>query len=182
MSHDALRQALSAYRLRYTDEGPVVDRVIDLLVTQPACFERNSFDPGHITGSAWLVDSTGERVLLTHHKKLDRWLQLGGHADGDEDVLRVALREAKEESGVACTAVEDEIFDVDIHVIPARGEDPAHYHFDLRFALRANQDEFRVSAESHALRWVDIALLASVTAEPSMLRMAAKWRAHRRGR
>jgi 8-oxo-dGTP pyrophosphatase MutT (NUDIX family) len=116
-------------------------------------------------------------VLLTHHRKLGRWLQLGGHADGDEDALRVALREAREESGLDVAPVSSRLFDVDVHEIPARGPDPVHLHYDLRFAIRAIASEaFRVSDESHALRWVSIDRIRTLTEETSILRMAAKWR------
>jgi 8-oxo-dGTP pyrophosphatase MutT (NUDIX family) len=128
-----------------------------------------------VTGSAWVVDRGGDRVLLTHHRKLDRWLQLGGHSDGDADTLRVACREAAEESGLEVEPVSTALFDVDIHLIPARGSDPAHHHFDARFALVAHHDTFRINDESNALRWVKIEKIAKFTTEPSMLRMAAKW-------
>ncbi len=146
------------------------------------CFERSCI-PGHFTGSAWLVDRAGQRVLLTHHRKLDRWLQLGGHADGDPDLARVALREAEEESGLADLVVETGIFDLDRHVIPARGSEPEHWHHDVRFVVRANGSEtFVVGDESHALAWCDIAGIAGdATADESMRRMARKWVEHRQG-
>jgi len=151
-------------------------RMIGFVQDHSHCFHR-SLLKGHITGSCWLVDSTGDRVLLTHHKKLNRWLQLGGHADGDTDVLRVAMKEGAEESGI--TNLEPcarSLFDIDIHAIPAREAEPEHYHYDCRFAIRStNEDTFVVSDESHDLRWITITELASVTAEESMLRMAGKW-------
>ena len=113
----------------------------------------------------------------THHRKLNRWLQLGGHSDGDHEQLRVACREAAEESGLAVVPVATALFDIDIHPIPARRGDPAHLHYDARFALRVVGNEgYRLSDESHALSWVRIDDLATVTIEPSMLRMAQKWR------
>jgi 8-oxo-dGTP pyrophosphatase MutT (NUDIX family) len=140
------------------------------------CFERK-LAIGHVTGSAWLVNRAGTHVLLTHHKKLDMWVQLGGHADGDADVFRVARREAQEESGLeAIEPVSAEIFDIDVHRIPARGTEPEHLHWDLRFAFRAAGGEaYRVSDESHDLAWIEIARLETVTGEESMLRMARKW-------
>src|SRR5215510_11521790 len=90
------------------------------VAANPNCFER-SLQIGHVTGSAWIVDLDRTHALLTHHRKLNKWLQLGGHADGDPDILRVALREAREESNLdAIRPVSENIFDVDIHVIPAR--------------------------------------------------------------
>jgi len=176
MDRRDLLDALTDYRSRHPYEAEVVDRVVALLEREPRCFERDCFTPGHVTGSAWLVDRAGARVLLTHHRKLGRWLQLGGHADGDEDVLRVAMREAEEESALAVRPVETRVFDVDIHEIPARGDDPRHRHFDVRFALTTVDGEaFRVSRESHALQWVAIDAVSRLTDEPSMLRMARKW-------
>ena len=140
------------------------------------CFER-ACPPGHFTGSAWLVDGPGRRVLLTHHRKLNRWLQLGGHADGDPDLARVALREAEEESGLGDLVVKTDIFDLDRHRIPARGDEPAHWHYDVRFVVRATgSDAFAVSDESHALAWRGIAELAADAAtDESLRRMATSW-------
>lgn len=166
--------ALGRYLERYPEEASVVDRMIDFVRREPGCFERSTVE-GHITGSAWIMAPTGTSVLLTHHRKLDRWLQLGGHADGDPDVLAVALREAREESGLdALVVVSDEIFDVDIHVIPARPNEPEHFHYDVRFVLQAAHTDHVVSDESHDLAWVDVHSITDYTTEGSMLRMARK--------
>ncbi len=101
--------------------------------SHPDCFER-SCQVGHITGSAWIVNRAGDRVLLTHHRKLGRWLQPGGHSDGDPDTLEVALREAREESGLDVRALDEAIFDLDVHLIPARGHEPAHLKHPLIFS------------------------------------------------
>lgn len=142
----------------------------------PDCCERTLAE-GHLTGSAWLVSADGQRVLLTHHRKLDRWLQLGGHAEGDPDLAAVALREAREESGIEALAIESGVFDLDRHLIPARGADPAHWHYDVRFVVRALADEsFTVSDESHALAWRPIdELAADASVDESVRRMATKW-------
>ena len=116
-------------------------RLKEFVEKSALCFERDHFEPGHVTGSAWLVDPDGGSVLLTHHRKLGSWFQLGGHSDGDPDTLRVALREATEESGIeGIVPVSQEIFDIDVHEIPANSREPTHLHFDVRFfcdALRA---------------------------------------------
>ncbi len=168
---------LREYRSRWPAEGAVVDRYLDFVTAHADCFERG-LAIGHVTGSAWVVDASGRRALLTHHRKLDIWVQLGGHADGNPDVAEVALTEATEESGITgLTFVDKRLFDIDIHAIPARPGEPRHLHYDARFALRAPAGaHFTVSAESHALRWVEIAALEELTREPSMLRMADKWR------
>ncbi len=141
-----------------------------------AAFER-SHPSGHFTGSAWLVSADGERVLLTHHRKLDRWLQLGGHADGDADLARVALHEAGEESGLSDLVVEQDIFDLDRHRIPARGKEPEHWHYDVRHVVRAiGSEAFAISEESLALAWKSIRdIAADVSADASLQRMARKW-------
>ncbi|HEY9541562.1 MAG TPA: NUDIX hydrolase, partial [Luteimonas sp.] len=123
------------------------------------------------------VDGAGQRVLLTHHRKLDRWLQLGGHADGDRDLARSALREAEEESGLSGLRVVPGIFDLDRHMIPEHKGVPAHWHYDVRYVVVAGRDEdFAVSEESLDLAWRDIAAVAEDTsADESLRRMAAKW-------
>lgn len=140
------------------------------------CCER-TLAIGHFTGSAWLVSADGERVLLTHHRKLDRWLQLGGHADGDGDLRAVALREAQEESGLGGLVVDADVYDLDRHLIPARGAEPAHWHYDVRFVVRATDDEaFEPNEESHALAWRRIADIgADPQADESLRRMAIQW-------
>ncbi|MFU8815444.1 MAG: NUDIX hydrolase [Pseudomonadales bacterium] len=175
MNRQPLLQLLHDYAERHPEEQATTDRFLDFVGGNERCFERDLW-AGHVTGSAWLVDASGSRVLLTHHKKLGRWLQLGGHSDGNPAPLEVALQEAREESGLAVRPLSTEAFDLDIHEIPARKQDPAHHHFDVRFALQVVGDEaFKVSAESLDLAWVPIDRLEDYTLEESVLRMARKW-------
>lgn len=134
--------------------------------------------PGHLTGSAWIVSPDRQRTLLTHHHKLDKWLQLGGHADGDADLAAVAMREAREESGLTqLQLVSPRIFDLDRHWIPPRKSDPGHFHYDLRFMLSAEPDEpLVISSESKDLAWVELDRVALLNAEESMARMVRKTR------
>lgn len=173
--HSLLNQ-LSEYASRHSDEADVIRNFTNFINSESGCFDR-SLVIGHITGSAWVVNATGYEVLLTHHRKLDRWLQLGGHADGESDVLGVAMKEAEEESGLTdFTQVGDGIFDIDIHLIPERKGEPAHFHYDVRYVLRANGClDFTVSEESHDLRWVKLEEVKTLTTESSMMRMVAKW-------
>lgn len=175
-----LLDALDDYCHRNPDEASVVDRFRTLLANQIRCYERDNFQPGHVTGSAWLVSDSGEHVLLTHHRKLDAWLQLGGHSDGDPDTAAVAKREAEEESGLDVALLSNDILDIDVHEIPARKTDPAHFHFDVRFAFvsRSGRD-YVVSDESQDLAWVPVDELQRFTREESLLRMAHKWAALR---
>ena len=172
-----LRDALDDYARRWPGEAGTVAHFVELLGdVENAPFTRERL-AGHFTGSAWLVDRSGTRVLLTHHRKLGRWLQLGGHADGDTDLGRVALREAEEESGLRGLTLEPGVFDLDRHWIPARADVPAHWHYDVRFVVRAGDDEaFVVSEESLDLAWRLIRELAEdPLSDESVVRMSAKW-------
>lgn len=173
-----LRRQFAAYAGRWPEEAVETTRFVELLDDAADPFVRERLQ-GHFTGSAWLVDATGTRVLLTHHRKLGRWLQLGGHADGDRDLAQVALREAGEESGLPGLTVEPDLFDLDRHWIPERGEVPGHWHYDLRYVVRTGaHEDFVVSEESLDLAWRDIEALATdADADPSLLRMARKWQA-----
>ena len=171
-----LASALADYHRRHPEESACCGLFSDFLASGGALFERYH-PPGHFTGSAWLVSADGARVLLTHHRKLGRWLQLGGHADGDANLAHVALREAEEESGLVDLVAEPAIFDIDRHAIPARGSEPEHWHYDVRFVVRATGSEaFAVGEESLALAWKPVVEMAGDPAsDESLRRMATKW-------
>jgi 8-oxo-dGTP pyrophosphatase MutT (NUDIX family) len=176
----ALRDALARYSQRWPDEAEVAHSFAAFLDSAQTVFDRIHL-AGHFTASSWLVDRSGARVLLTHHRKLGRWLQLGGHADGDRELSRVALREAEEESGLSELRVEPELFDLDRHWIPERGDVPGHWHYDVRYVVRAEGSEaYVVSDESHDLAWRPVEeILADPASDESMLRMARKWQERR---
>jgi 8-oxo-dGTP pyrophosphatase MutT (NUDIX family) len=171
-----LEQEFLAYGRRFPEEAGSASAFAALLRDPADPFVRGRLD-GHFTASAWLVDRSGTRLLMTHHRKLGIWLQLGGHADGDRDLARVALREAEEESGLAGLAVEPDIFDLDRHWIPERKGVPGHWHYDVRYVVRTGDSEaFVVSDESHALAWRPIVDVAEEgTYDASLRRMARKW-------
>ena len=184
ITSNRLLPQIEAYRQRWPEEAGTVAVFAQLLGGQEDGIDNaylRSRLAGHFTASAWLVDGTGTRVLLTHHRKLGRWLQLGGHADGDTDLARVALTEAQEESGLDGLVVDPLLFDLDRHWIPARDEVPGHWHYDARYVVRAGEDErFVVSGESLALAWRGIDAIADdVGADGSLRRMACKWIARR---
>jgi 8-oxo-dGTP pyrophosphatase MutT (NUDIX family) len=160
------------------EEARLTADTIRFVEAHEDCLLR-SCGPGHLTGSAWIVSPDRRRVLLTHHRKLDKWLQLGGHADGDPDLPAVARREAQEESGlVHVRPLGTAIFDLDVHWIPPRKADPGHNHYDLRFAFEAEPTEpLRISHESRDLAWVALDRVAELNPEESIARMVRKTRA-----
>jgi 8-oxo-dGTP pyrophosphatase MutT (NUDIX family) len=170
-----LADQLQDYLRRWPAEYETVQVFLALLDDPLDPFLRERL-AGHFTSGVWLVSADGAQVLMTHHRKLERWLQLGGHADGDTDMARVALKEAQEESGLPGLSVEgDAIFDLDRHWIPERKDVPGHWHYDVRYVVRAGTDErYAVSDESHDLAWRPIAELAN-DPDQSLSRMARKW-------
>ncbi|MEM6329389.1 MAG: NUDIX hydrolase [Planctomycetota bacterium] len=173
-----------------------VRRIRSLVTANEDCFLRTA-RPGHITASAWVLSADRRRCLLLHHRKLGRWLQPGGHADGDPDVLAVALREAGEESGLPDLAplpppgTTDRVaseadggvlpLDVDVHLIPERRGatgsvlEDAHEHHDVRFLLAAQRERpLVVSDESHDVRWFTPQQVREQTDEASVLRLLDK--------
>lgn len=169
-------ETLQRYRDQWHGEEVTITQFGAFLDAHADAFKRSNH-AGHFTGSSWLVSADGSRVLLMHHRKLDRWLQPGGHADGDADLAGVALREAQEETGLNGLRVEGTVFDLDRHVIPARGDEPEHWHYDVRHVVRAGADErFVVNAESHALAWRPVVeVAADESLDGSLRRMARKW-------
>lgn len=171
---------LESYLEQHPDEHATARRILDLVERESRCFQRDCY-PGHVTASAWIVSRESRAVLLTHHRKLDRWLQLGGHTDGACDVLASALREAREESGLVTLlpipgSDAPRILDLDVHDIPARPDEPAHQHHDIRFLLEASElaPLARQKAESKALRWFPAQGVEARFSEESLARMARK--------
>ncbi len=175
MNRSILLQHLHSYQTSFAEEKPFVDRFLELLA-HPDAFQRTHL-PGHITGSAWILNEAKDQTLLVHHAKLNKWVQPGGHADGDENILAVAVREAQEETGIIHFNVHSTLFDIDVHTIPARTDFPQHQHYDVRFVLEAIPNQtIVVSDESHDVKWIPLQDLEQFTKERSVLRMRDKMR------
>ena len=174
-----LLKSLAEHQPEGKEENISRERVISLLHSNPDCFHRTDFHPGHITGSALLISVDGTKVLMNHHKTLNKWLCFGGHADGSTDIFDVARREVMEESGITDIApVFTGIIDVDVHPIPANDakNEPAHEHFDIRYIFRARgSDAFSISEESSDLRWCDYEQAINLVPDASMRRLLMKW-------
>jgi 8-oxo-dGTP pyrophosphatase MutT (NUDIX family) len=171
-----LKALLGNYHPDDIDEKRSKQQMLEFLEAYSDSFDRSCI-PGHFTASGWLLNKDGTRALLLLHKKFDEWLQPGGHCDGDSDVLRVAIKETQEESGIiGVKPVFESIFDIDVHLIPPYGSDPEHYHYDVRFLLQVQSDESLIlSEESHDLRWFGKDKNVLPTQERSIMRMFEKW-------
>ena len=169
----ALRDAL--LRHAPADDREAADRaaILALVETEPSCFARTTFAPGHVTGSGFVVHPPSRRVLLHHHRRLDAWLQMGGHDEGESDPRATALREGAEESGLLdLVLLSPEILDVDVHAIPAGKGEPPHLHHDVRYALATLAPDAirRDDAESIALRWFSLDEAARAMDDPDATR------------
>jgi 8-oxo-dGTP pyrophosphatase MutT (NUDIX family) len=180
MHRHHLNQLLQRYAQAWPAESALAERFRAFAAAHADCLLR-SCAPGHITASAWILSPVGDAALLTHHRKLGRWLQLGGHVDGESCIEQAALREAQEESGMShftFLPVHGDVLvplDLDVHTIPARRQEPAHEHWDVRFLLQAAPGQDLVlSPESNDLRWIPLARLDAFTDESSVLRLHHK--------
>ena len=192
-----LKNALERYTPLSAHEQQTKVRMLAFLDTYADCFER-TLAIGHFTASSWLLNKDETHALLMHHAKLGMWVQLGGHCDGNKDVLEVAIKEAQEESGIQnIVPLSQEIFDIDIHLIPAKQSqttqaafklgmkakgltqgfhDQEHYHYDVRFLLHVTGDKDIIkNRESKELRWISKDKKELPTESRSVVRMFDKW-------
>ena len=167
-------QEINSYIPFNPAEAESITATLAFLGEQSRCWQRNNY-AGHLTASAWVINTAKSHVLLTHHRKFNCWLQLGGHVDeGDDSLLAAALREAREESGIqAIEPLQTTIFDVGHHLIQTPKE-PAHVHYDIRYLLVARTMEFILSEESNDLAWVPLTEVATVSSSTALHRMADK--------
>jgi 8-oxo-dGTP pyrophosphatase MutT (NUDIX family) len=182
--HDrvTLAATLSRHAPGDAEEAADLRRILDFVGRHPHPFERGIRE-GHLTGSAIVVSASWDQVLLLHHRKLDRWLQPGGHADpGETRGEDVALREAREETGIEGLVLHPTAprpLDVDVHDIPARRGEPAHEHLDLRYLVIAPRGAALVpaQAETSQLRWARWDEVESLHPDHGLRRALAKARA-----
>ena len=170
-----LKQLLKIYIQKNPYEVNAI-KMLNFFDNHDGCFEKDNL-PGHFTGSAWVISPDKNKILMTHHKKLNMWLQLGGHADGETDLKSVALKEAKEESGLNYFSIlSEEIFDLDIHQIEPMNEEPEHLHYDVRFLLEAdpNEQNIIISEESYDVKWIQLDDVFNHNSEESISRMVEK--------
>jgi len=167
------RATIEAYAARDAQQVEARAFILQWIDAHPDALWRSCLE-GHLTSSALVVDAAGKRGLLTLHRKLGRWLQLGGHCDGDGNLAGSALREAREESGIQGLRVEPTPIDLDCHRIPARPGEPEHWHLDTRFVVRAPAGAVaRAGAESKELRWLAPAELGALESDDSVRRLFA---------
>jgi 8-oxo-dGTP pyrophosphatase MutT (NUDIX family) len=180
MRLELVRQQLTGYAGADEREVGFVARMLELCHTAAAC-ERSHFSPGHFTASAFVLSPDRRDLVLIHHKKLGIWVQPGGHVEPtDPDLMSAARREVLEEVGLGelepFQPVGSPVFDLDIHAIPARKQDPAHEHFDVRFAFLAKTRELIHSDEVADLRWVPLNEVERMGSDESVLRAVKKLR------
>ena len=152
-------------------------KTLDFVIQESKCFDRATVS-GHVTGSAWIISHDQQFVLLTHHMRLNKWFQLGGHSDGCPNTHEVALREAREESGIeSLTLATHNIFGIDVHSIPKRGIEPKHYHYDIVYLIKTDRFIPLIkSGESKELKWVRIDDICNYTKDPFIVRLVQKTR------
>ena len=182
---DHLRDLLERLEAQDALERTHKARTLSLVCEAADPFDRGHYVPGHITASAFVVDRARAEVLLILHGKLERWLQPGGHVDPEDgSVLAAVQREVLEETGLNVAADGCELLDVDVHEIPARKDQPAHEHFDVRFVFERGPGVARAGSDAQNVRWVPIAQLLGggapareLPSDESVLRALRKLRA-----
>lgn len=177
MLKHSLLTRLEYYRSTFDEEMLFRRYALDFLRRHDDFWQRSNL-AGHFTGSAWVLNPHQDKALLIHHRALDKWFQPGGHADAeDESLIDTARREAQEECGLEnLTLLSDDIFDLDIHIIPAKKDVPEHLHYDVRFLFAAENESLHGAlSEIRDLKWVPIEKLRhSEKIQQSVRRMALK--------
>ncbi|SHI69593.1 ADP-ribose pyrophosphatase YjhB, NUDIX family [Clostridium cavendishii DSM 21758] len=145
-------------------------------------FERKN-ELIHITSSAWIINKSKDKVLMVHHNIYNSWSWVGGHADGDNDLLKVALKETREETGIENIRIlSNDIFSIDILNVKAhyrRGEYVApHLHLSIAYLFEADENEkTRIKEdENSGVKWIEIGKVMEYTKnEPHMQKLYSKF-------
>lgn len=179
MTKPEIIRMLSDYNPVDGNEIVFKKQIIDF-ITNSEIFLGTRNRAGHITGSAWIVNYDRSRALLTHHRSINKWLQLGGHTEEGENVKDTAIREATEESGLTSLKfLSGKIFDIDVHRIPAKNDKPEHYHYDIRFIFEADdKEEIEISHESIDVKWVELNDIERFNNGESVMRMKQKMKGY----
>jgi len=178
MKPQSLFEILEQYLITPPEDSQVVERFKALLINAEAPFSRNQY-PGHLTASCFVVNPSRSSILLLHHRKLKKWLQMGGHCESEVSLEAVALREAQEETGSSSIRlIDSRAIDLDIHWIPALKGEPAHEHFDVRFlgVCEAPENLQRSEEETTDLQWFSWEEAFRIAQEKSMHRVFKKIR------
>ncbi len=171
---ELLIKGLFNYKNRYINESEKIEKILTFIKTENALLGKVN-TKGHLTASGWVLDKDYEYVLLTHHAKLNMWIQLGGHTEEGEDIYTSAYREVIEEAGLEKIEGKNEIFDVDIHLIPPHKDIKGHYHYDIRYLFLADRfEKLKITNESLDLKWIKLDEIKYYTSEESILRMVEK--------
>lgn len=180
MITDSARLALHEYQPDDPREAAFRERMLSLVELPPPALptSRRHFEPGHLTASGFVLSPEGDALLLIFHKKLSIWVQPGGHIEPDDrSLLEAARREVAEEVGLTLSGdAAAGIFDLDIHLIPARRDEPAHEHFDVRYCFRSPTRDFVRTSEVADVRWAPLTDISQLTTDESVLRAARKLR------
>lgn len=175
MSDPSLLTVLESYQPWDDTEVAHHAAFLHLLRTHPDPFNRHSYQPGHITGSTWILAEDTAQVALIYHRRLNRWLQPGGHAEpGETDGISTALREAREELGLELDPNQATLFDRDVHQIPATATQLTHLHFDIRYLCRIEQQALVSDSDALTARWFTVADLEAIRMDENMRRMLKK--------
>lgn len=177
--HERLKEELGRYQPSDSLEARYHASILGLLALGAGVLGRGHFTPGHITASCFILDESSRSLLLHHHRRLDRWLQMGGHLEPGETAVAAALREGAEESGLADLAlVTDDIFDLDVHPIPAGKGEPDHQHFDVRYLARTRTPAAIALDPSESIRldWIPLDRAEELMNEAASSRVIRKIR------
>lgn len=174
-NYQKILKKIRNYKPKKKSEIKYKKQIINFLINNKDNYLRTNPN-GHLTASAWIINFAENKVLLHYHQALNKWIQLGGHLENNELTREAALREAKEESGLnSLSFLDKNIFDIDVHKIPEYKNKCEHYHYDLRYILKADINEkLKISKESIKLKWIDLNKVINYLHEESILRMVRK--------